>query len=143
MLLLGVAAVGGVPACVAVAPGEGPGTGSVRGAPARADPGPRITQPPAHAVLEATGPSRRPVPGPVPPPSDPPRRPAAAPVPARPAPSAAPAPSVPRVPAVLPGLPALPPLPEPGAGPCALGERYGDWAPDSAQSRLCDRVYGR
>ncbi|MEV8285246.1 hypothetical protein [Streptomyces niveus] len=143
VVLLGVA-VGGVSACVAVEPpagsGAGPGAGAVRGAPARAEVAPPITQPPAREVLEAASPPRRTPaprrPGPAgadtvgPPPPEPPGRRTAVRPPASPAP---PAPPVPAPPTALPDL---------GAGLCALGTEYGGWAPGSPESRICEKTYG-
>ncbi|MFE3592490.1 hypothetical protein ACFXOY_33845 [Streptomyces niveus] len=140
VVLLGVA-VGGVSACVAVEPPAGsgarPGAGAVRGAPARAEVAPRITQPPAREVLEAASPSRR-TPSPReaspagtdavgPPPPEPPGRREAV------RPPAPPAPPVPAAPTALPDL---------GAGLCALGTEYGGWAPGSPESRICEKTYG-
>ncbi|MFD7515662.1 hypothetical protein ACFV85_12810 [Streptomyces niveus] len=136
VVLLGVA-VGGVSACVAVEPpagsGAGPGVGAVRGAPARAEVAPPITQPPAREVLEAASPPRRTPaprrPGPAgadtvgPPPEPPGRRTAVRP----------PASPVPAAPTALPDL---------GAGLCALGTEYGGWAPGSPESRICEDTYG-
>ncbi|MFF5090598.1 hypothetical protein [Streptomyces niveus] len=140
VVLLGVA-VGGVSACVAVEPpagsGAGPGAGAVRGAPARAEVAPRITQPPAREVLEAASPPRRTPaprrPGPAgadtvaPPPPEPPGRRTAV------RPPAPPAPPVPAAPTAPPDL---------GAGLCALGTEYGGWAPGSPESRICEKTYG-
>ncbi|MGW6306977.1 hypothetical protein [Streptomyces niveus] len=138
VVLLGVA-VGGVSACVAVEPpmGSGAGPGAVRGAPARAEVAPPITQPPAREVLEAASPARR-TPAPrepglagtdtvePPPPESPGRRTAVR-------PPAPPAPPVPAAPTALPDL---------GAGLCALGTEYGGWAPGSPESRICETTYG-
>ncbi|WP_329081144.1 hypothetical protein [Streptomyces niveus] len=126
---------------MAVAPpagsGAGPGAGAVRGAPARAEVAPRITQPPAREVLEAASPPRRTPapsrPGPAgtdavgPPPPEPPRRRTAV---RPPAPPALPAPAAPTA------------LPDLGAGLCALGTEYGGWAPGSPESRICAKTYG-
>ncbi|MEU0951369.1 hypothetical protein ABZ353_03175 [Streptomyces niveus] len=136
VLLLGVA-VGGIPACVAVEPGAGAGAGagvgSVRAAPPRSPAEPRIAQPPAREVLEAAAPptpapaKRRAVADAVPPPEPAERlvRPHAP----RPAPA-------------LVAPPKVPDVPDTAAGLCALGGRYGGWAPDSPQSRLCEEMYG-
>ncbi|MFE3250372.1 hypothetical protein [Streptomyces sp. NPDC059209] len=130
-LLLGVA-VSGVPACVAVEPGAGAGTGagSVRAAPPRSPAGPPVAQPPAREVLEAAAPPTRIPPGrrAVPPAREPGEQPVRPPAP-RPAPAI-----------VVP--PKLPDVPEAGAGLCALGDRYGGWAPDSTESRVCRETYG-
>ncbi|MFC9608269.1 hypothetical protein ACFTTN_33135 [Streptomyces niveus] len=134
VLLLGVA-VGGIPACVAVEPGAGAsaGAGTVRAAPPRSPAEPRIAQPPAREVLEAAAPptrapaKRRAVADAVPPP-EPAERPVRP-----PAPRPAPAPVAP---------PRVPDVPDTAAGLCALGGRYGGWAPDSPQSRLCEEMYG-
>ncbi|MFI6693721.1 hypothetical protein ACIBLA_18575 [Streptomyces sp. NPDC050433] len=131
VLLLGVA-VGGVSACVAVEPG----VGAVRGELPHGAVEPRIAQLPARETLEAAAPPRRtPAPRPavagtVPPSSEPPRRRAAVRPPAPTAPSAPPVPAPPTV------------LPDTGAGLCALGKRYGGWAPAGPESRLCEETYG-
>lgn len=138
MLLLGVA-VGGVSGCVAVEPGAGtgagPGAGTVRAAPPRSPAEPRIAQPPAREVLEAAAPPAR----------TPPERRAAADAavpPPRERPLRQPAPRPARAPVALP-VPVVPPKPpDTGAGLCALGGRYGGWAPGSAESRVCEAIYG-
>ncbi|MFD3486594.1 hypothetical protein [Streptomyces sp. NPDC058665] len=136
VLLLGVA-VGGISACVAVEPeagtGSGAGGGAVRDASPQGTAEPRIARPSAREALEAATPLAR-TPSPkrgaasesVQQPPEPPHRRAPDQRPA--APSAAPAPPT--------------ALPDAAAQLCALGERYGGWAPDSPESRICDRTYG-
>ncbi|MFC8076900.1 hypothetical protein ACFUN8_15365 [Streptomyces sp. NPDC057307] len=139
LLLLGVA-VGGASACVAVEPeaGAAPDVGAVRAeAPTPGAVEPQIVQPSAREVLEAAAPPRRTLPArpavtdSVQPSPEPPRRRTAVRPPAPPAPSARPVPAAPTT--------ALPDL---DAGLCALGTRYGGWAPGSPESRLCERTYG-
>ncbi|TXL88276.1 hypothetical protein [Streptomyces sp. IB2014 016-6] len=136
VLLLGVA-VGGIPACVAVEPGAGTGAGAgvgtVRAAPPRGPVEPRIAQPPAREVLEAADPPARAPATPravaeaVPPP------------PGRPEPVRPPAP---RPGPALVAPPKVPDLPDTGTELCALGGRYGGWAPDSPHRRVCEAMYG-
>ncbi len=111
---------------------------------------PQILEGPAREALEAALPA--PAPGatpsvrPAPRPAHPPRTGAArpAPVPPRPERPARPVPD-------RPALTELPELPEtrlPAAPPrsraevCALGERYGGWAPGSDPARICRGAYG-
>lgn len=46
----------------------------------------------------------------------------------------------PAAPSAAPAPPTA--LPDAAAQLCALGERYGGWAPDSPESHICDRTYG-
>ncbi|MHC0432889.1 hypothetical protein ACX6XY_22340 [Streptomyces sp. O3] len=59
---------------------------------------------------------------------------------------------LPRIPVPTTAPPGLDPggvtVPEPEverawAGLCGLGERYGGWAPDSPEARICQEAYGR
>ncbi|MET8829416.1 hypothetical protein ABZX40_26180 [Streptomyces sp. NPDC004610] len=115
--------------------------------------GPQIVQAPAREALEMIGPAR--------PSAD--RRRAPAGRPAAPPPStSAPVPR-PKTPRATPRPRTPAPAPRPTRGPtalpgladsigrdvrrrtdvCALGRQYGGWGPNSPESRICERTYGR
>ncbi|MFF3305847.1 hypothetical protein [Streptomyces sp. NPDC002952] len=104
---------------------------------------PRVVQAPAREALERVGPSRRPSPTP-----PAPHRTTAPPAPVGPSP----APPRPRHENLPPkrqrpeARAAVPPAPRGGgknADVCALGRKYGGWAPDSPQAVICKGAYGR
>ncbi|MFD3567593.1 hypothetical protein [Streptomyces sp. NPDC058667] len=152
------AAVAALAGCVSVdapptAPAPAPAAETVR---PTQDVAPQIVEGPAREALEAALPAPPPSSAPRAVPTSDVRRRAAAP-PARAGvrrPEAVPRgrerdherPRVPARPA-LPGLPELTGLPREApvsrADVCALGERYGGWAPGSDPSRICHGAYGR
>lgn len=145
MKLLACLAVAALSGCVSVQPQPAapPRPGAGRSA---HDVAPQTAGPPVHDTLEAAPKTKRSS-------SASPsaaHRPAVAPPAVRPGepsrprqrPERAPAAPLPR--RIAPAAPA-PVLPAPGGatGVCALGRGYGHWPAGSAQSRICDRTYGR
>jgi hypothetical protein len=134
--LAGCVAVDTPPPAPAPAPTPAASANSVRPAQGGA---PQIVEGPAREALEAALPA--PVPGaipsvrPVPRSARPPRTEAPRPAPVPPRPER---PDLPKLPETR--LPAAPPLSR--ADVCALGERYGGWAPGSDQARICRGAYG-
>ncbi|MFJ8792305.1 hypothetical protein [Streptomyces sp. NPDC102462] len=138
--LLVTVAVSALTGCVTVQrpPTAGPPGGTARSQPSAPRPDgsaePRVVQAPAREALEMVGPSRRPE-----------RKERAAPS----APAATPSPG-------QSSSPRAHPHPRPRAGAprrsrstlappdvCALGRQYGGWPPDSPESHICERTYGR
>ncbi|MFF0277601.1 hypothetical protein [Streptomyces sp. NPDC004330] len=116
------------------------------------DAAPQILQGPALEALEAALPAPPPSAAPRPAPSPGARRKeASAPLPSTTRPGPAPReperaapdtrPPLPVPPSAADGTSARPPLSR--ADVCALGERYGGWAPGSDPSRICHGTYGR
>ncbi|MFF0225168.1 hypothetical protein [Streptomyces sp. NPDC004629] len=143
--LLVTVAVSALSGCVTVQhpPTAGPpGTARAQQSAPRPDGSaePRVVQAPAREALEMVGPSRRPE-----------RKERATPS----APAATPSPRQSSSPRAHPH-PHRTPVPRPRADApersrptaappdvCALGRRYGGWHPDSPESHICERTYGR
>ncbi|GLF95721.1 hypothetical protein [Streptomyces yaizuensis] len=142
--LAGLAASG----CVTVEPPPAPPAGGSRPEPTADS---LIVQGPAREALRAAPDESGGTPSPAPPPPGGPPPPPGPPLtaaaerirPAAPVTTDAPAPATASLPAPRPRRAPTPPRVGVPPDVCGLSEVYGGWRPESTQSQICRRVYGR